>query len=277
MGAGLVGQVLWRFRFDFIAIAVAAAVMAAAVGYLGLQSLSSVVPLMGIVVAIFIGFRNRNAYNRWWEARTLWGGVVINGRSLHYALRAYEDGSPEMAAITDRMRRREVRHARRLAAELRGTPQPPGLADLTPQDPPDSTATELLSRQAADIGELSRAGMIDRQARRVLVTVNSAQANTAAGLERIKRQPIPRFYDLFTRGLAWFFALIVCTRMDTGGHNNAVGIVLGILIMALVILAERLGCLLEDPMSDDVFGLPLDRFCGQLSADLLGPAQPRRM
>ena len=117
----------------------------------------------------------------------------------------------------------------------------------------------------------------DRQARRVLVTVNSAQANTAAGLERIKRQPVPRFYDLFTRGLAWFFALIVCTRMDTGGHNSAVGIVLGILIMALVILAERLGCLLEDPMSDDVFGLPLDRFCGQLSADLLGPAQPRRI
>ncbi|MFM9032928.1 MAG: bestrophin family ion channel [Mycobacterium sp.] len=264
MRAPLVGQVLRRFRFDAPAILAVAAVMAVAVDRLGLQSVSAVVPLMGIVVAIFIGFRNRNAYNRWWEARTLWGAVVINARSLHYALLAYEDGTPEMAAITDRMRNREVCHARRLAAELRGRP---------PGDPAEATATELLSRQAADIGELSRAGLIDRQARRVLVTINSAQANTAAGLERIVQQPVPRFYDVFTRGLAWFFAVIVCTRMDSGGHGNVIGIVLGVLIMTLVILAERLGCLLEEPMSDDVFGLPLDRFCAQLATDLSSPAR----
>ena len=267
--AGVARQVLWRFRYDLMALLVVAAVMAVVVKFAPLQTISSVIPLLGIVVAIFIGFRNRNAYNRWWEARTLWSSIVSNARSLKYALIAYEDGSPEMAAITDRMRRREVRHAWRLAAELRGTPAP---AELTPEDPADCSATDLLARQAADIGELSRAGLIDRQARRVLVTINSAQANTAAGLERIKHQPIPRFYELFTRGLAWFFAIVVCTRMDAGGHDNPFGIILGILIMALIVVAERLGRLLEEPMSDDVFGLPLQRFCAELTADLLGPA-----
>lgn len=266
----LVGQVVWRFRYDLLAILVVATVMAIAVDYVGLQAVSGVVPLMGIVVAIFIGFRNRNAYNRWWEARTLWSSVLVNARSLNYALISYEDGTPEMAAITDRMRRREVRHAWRLAAELRGTPA--AVANLTPEDPAEATATELLARQATDIGELSRAGLIDRQARRVLVTINSAQVAAATGLERIRQQPIPRFYDLFTRGLAWFFAVIVCTRMDTGSHDNAIGIGLGVLIMTLVIFAERLGALLEKPMSDDIFGLPLDRFCGELTADLLGPS-----
>ena len=266
------GGMLGRFRYDFVAILVVAAVMAVAVDYVALESVSGVVPLMGTVVAIFIGFRNRNAYNRWWEARTLWGGVVSNGRSLDYALRAYEDGTPEMAAITDRMRRREARHAWRLAAGLRDTPVSPEMTGLTPEDPTDCTATELLRRQAVDIGELSHAGMIDRQARRVLVTINSAQVNAAVGLERIKRQPVPRFYALFTRALAWFFALIVCTRLDGTGHDNAVGILLGIVIMALVVIAERLGGLLEEPMSDDAFGLPVDRFCATLTADLLGPS-----
>ena len=266
------GGMLGRFRYDLVAILVVAAVMAIAVDYVALQSVSGVVPLMGTVVAIFIGFRNRNAYNRWWEARTLWGGVVSNGRSLDYALRAYEDGTPEMAAITDRMRRREARHAWRLAAGLRDTPVSPEMAGLTPEDPTDCTATELLRRQAVDIGELSHAGMIDRQARRVLVTINSAQVNSAVGLERIKQQPVPRFYALFTRALAWFFAVIVCTRLGGAGHDNAVGILLGIVIMALVVIAERLGGLLEEPMSDDVFGLPVDRFCATLTADLLGPS-----
>lgn len=266
------GQVIWSFRYDLLALLIVAAVMAFAVDIAALQAFSGVVPLLGIVVSIFIGFRNRNAYNRWWEARTLWSGVVINGRSLKYALIAYEDGSAEMAVITDRMRRREARHAWQLAAELRGRTAAPALSDLTPEDPADATATELLSRQAADIGELSRTGLIDRQARRVLVTINSTQVATAAGLERVRHQPIPRFYALFTRGLAWFFAIIVCIRLDTGGHDNVTGIALGIVLMALVITAERLGHLLEEPMSDDIFGLPLDGYCAELTADLLGPS-----
>jgi putative membrane protein len=166
------------------------------------------------------------------------------------------------------MRRREVRHAWQLAAQLRGTEPSPVLPDLTPEDPADCTATELLTRQACDIGELSRAGLIDRQARRVLVTINSAQVAAAGGLERITQQPIPRFYDLFIRGLAWFFAILVCTRLDGGGHDNVTGVVLSISIMALVIIAERLGRLLEEPMSADMFGLPLERFCTELTADL---------
>jgi len=261
-------EFLRRFRFDLPALLIVAAVMVVAVDYVPLQTFSGVVPLMGIVVAIFIGFRNRNAYARWWEARTLWSGITANGQSLNYALIAYEDGSPEMTAIVDRMRRREVRHAWQLAAQLRGTEPSPVLPDLTPEDPADCTATELLTRQACDIGELSRAGLIDRQARRVLVTINSAQVAAAGGLERITQQPIPRFYDLFIRGLAWFFAILVCTRLDGGGHDNVTGIVLSIFIMALIIIAERLGRLLEEPMSADMFGLPLDRFCTELTADL---------
>ena len=269
--AGLAWALAWRFRFDVLAILVTAVAMVWAVDYVGLQTVSTVVPLMGIVVAIFIGFRNRNAYNRWWEARTLWGAVVGNARSLHYALLAYEDGTPEMAAITDRIRRREARHAWTLAAEMHRTPAT--TAELTPEDPADCTSTDLLRRQAVDIAELSHAGVIDRQARRVLVTLNSAQVAAAAGLQRINTEPIPRFYALFTRALAWFFAVIVCTRLDAGGHDTVVGFALSILVMTMVVIAERLGGLLEKPMND-VFGLPLDRFCATVTADLLETPHP---
>lgn len=268
MTPGIARQVFWRFRYDLLGIITVAAVMSLAVNAVPLENISALVPLFGIVVSIFIGFRNRNAYNRWWEARTLWTGIAVNSRALSNALIAYQDGTAEMAAITDRMRRREIRHAYQLAAELRGTPAPIRLKELTPDDPADCTASGLLSRQAADIAALTRAGMIDRQARRVLVTINSTQVNTDVGLERVRHQPIPRFYDIFIRGLAWFFAILVCTRMDAGGHDNVTGIVLSVLIMALVIIAEQLGRLLEEPMSADIFGLPLDRYCADLAAEL---------
>ena len=267
----VIGAVIWRIRYDLLAVLAVAAVMTVLVDVLPLQSAAPVVPLLGIVASIFIGFRNSNAYARWWEARTLWGLVVGNGRAMSNALTAVCNPTPETDAVADRMRRRQVRHAWQLAAELGDTAPSAAVAALTPEDPAEASSGDLLARQAADIGAMTRADMVDMQGRTVLVNLNTAQAGAAGGLERIRRQPIPRYYDLFIRGLAWFFAILVCTRLDGGGHDRPVGIVLSILVMALFIVAERLGRLLEEPLSDNVFGLPMDRFCTGLGNDILGP------
>ena len=38
--------------------------------------------LIGVSLAIFLGFRNSTSYARYWEARTLWGQVLAATRSL---------------------------------------------------------------------------------------------------------------------------------------------------------------------------------------------------
>jgi putative membrane protein len=38
--------------------------------------------LVGIALAVFLGFRNGASYERWWEGRRLWGGLLIHSRSL---------------------------------------------------------------------------------------------------------------------------------------------------------------------------------------------------
>lgn len=262
------GSVAWRLRYDLVCVLIVAGVMAYLVTVLPLQSAAPVVSLLGIVVSIFIGFRNSNAYARWWEARTLWGAVIGNGRALSNALIAVCDQSPEALTVADRMRRRQVRQAWQLATELRCAPVPVDVRELTPEDRADVTNGDLLARQGADIGALTRDGMVDGQGRTVLVNLNTAQTNTAVGLERIRDQPIPRYYDMFIRGLAWFFAIMVCTVLG-GSHTNIGGFFAGIVIMVLFVVAERLGHLLEEPLSDGVFGLPMDRYCARLAADIL--------
>ena len=266
-------RVAWRLRWDLLAVLVVAAVMALLTGRLPMKSVAPVVPLLGIVASIFIGFRNSNAYARWWEARTLWGGAVGNARSLSNALVALDNQSAEMAEVADRMRRRQARHNWQLAAELRGEPAASAVSNLTPEDPADASSGDLLARQGADIGLLTRTGMIDVQGRTLLVNANTAQANTAGGLERIRHQPIPRYYDLFVRGLTWFFAVTVCI-VDADGHDRVAGIAVGVLLMTLFVVAERIGHLLEEPMSDTALGLPMEGFCARLTADLLGKGIP---
>ena len=38
--------------------------------------------IFGGVIGVIAGFRNTSAYSRWWEARTIWGGIVNNSRSF---------------------------------------------------------------------------------------------------------------------------------------------------------------------------------------------------
>lgn len=270
----VVGQVLWRLRYDLLAVLMVALAMAMFSGSALFAGAAPAVPLLGVVVSIFIGFRNSSAYNRWWEARTLWGTVIANSRALSNALVAVEDGTPEMAAVEDRMRRRQVRHAWQLAAELRGVPAGPAVRELTPEDPPAATAAGLLTFQAADIRDLKRATMIDPQARTLLVNVNSAEQLAEAGLERIRQQPIPRYYAIFIRMVAWLFAVMVCTRLGGDGHASVAGMAVSVAVMTLFIVAERLGHLIGEPMDDSVFALPMDGFCAQITADLLGPEHP---
>ena len=268
------GVLAWMLRYDLLAVVIVAAIMAVLADKVAFQGAATIVPLLGVVVSIFIGFRNSNAYNRWWEARTLWGTVVGNCRAISNALIAVDDCSDEMAVVVDRMRRRQVRHAWKLAAELRGVAPVAGVAELTPEDPVDASSGTLLALQANDVRDLVRADRIDRQGRVILTNLNTAQATAAGGLERIRNQPIPLPYAVFVRALAWFFGIMVCTRLDNTGHDSILGILVGVLVMALFVVAERLGHFIEEPMSNTPFDLPMNRFCAGITADLLGPDHP---
>ena len=132
------GLVAWQLRWDLLAILIIAAVMVPIPDAVQSENAVAVLSVLGIAASIFIGFRNSYAYARWWEARTLWGGIIINSRALHNGLRSVDTGSAAMAAIADRTRRRQVRHAWQLAAEMRGIPPVPGVVELTPEDPADA-------------------------------------------------------------------------------------------------------------------------------------------
>lgn len=38
--------------------------------------------IFGVVISIFLGFRNNACYDRWWEGRKLWGALIANTRHL---------------------------------------------------------------------------------------------------------------------------------------------------------------------------------------------------
>lgn len=269
----VVGLVLWQLRSTILAIAVVVLLLVPVPDAAQSEYAAAVLSVLGIGASVFIGFRNTIAYNRWWEARTLWGGIIISSRSLDNGLASVDTGTPEVGVILDRMRRRQVRYCWTLAAELRRIRPVDGVVDLTREDPADADAVDLLNRQAADIQTLAADGHIDAQARVLLMTANTAAATAQSGLERIRNEPLPIHYDLFIQGLAWFFGIMAFSRLDSTTHEIG-SVLVGVLLMTTFIAAERLGHFIEQPMNNGVFDISMYRFCGTITGNLLGAGHP---
>lgn len=47
------------------------------------------ISVIGTAVAFYVGFKNNQAYDRLWEARKIWGGIVNNSRTWGTVVRAY--------------------------------------------------------------------------------------------------------------------------------------------------------------------------------------------
>ena len=266
--------VMWQLRYTLLGVAAVVGVLMPVPDASQNQYAAAVLSVLGIAASVFIGFRNTTAYNRWWEARTLWGGIIINSRTLHNGLTSVDTGSPGMAPILDRMRRRQVRYCWQLAAEMRRIAPVPGAVELTPEDPPSADATDLMNRQSADVAALIDGGYIDDQARLVLMTANTGTVTAQSGLERIRNEPIPVHYDFFIRALAWFFGVMAFNRLDAASENHLGSFVVGVLLLTTFVVAERVGGLIEDPMSNTVFDIPMNRICATITGNLLGSGHP---
>ena len=95
----VIGLVLWQLRYTFLAIAVVVGVLIPVPDATQSDYAAAVLSVLGIGASVFIGFRNTTAYNRWWEARTLWGGIIISSRTLHDGLTSVDSGAPVVVAV----------------------------------------------------------------------------------------------------------------------------------------------------------------------------------
>ena len=68
----------------------------------------SVPAILGTVLSLLLGFRSNQAYDRWWEARHIWGAIVNDSRTLSRQVNSFTPVSYESDAI-DAFRQRMVK------------------------------------------------------------------------------------------------------------------------------------------------------------------------
>ena len=237
----------------------------------------TLVQVLGLLLSLFLGFRYSQAYNRWWEARVLWGALVNESRNWRDLLtRVLPSQLP--LSLRRRLLQQVVLMMWCLNAELRGfdreatvlAPQAHALAlKLGFKNP---CVQRLLQQMAKEQYKLHQDGWLDSVESREFGRVQQAITNALGGLERIRHQPLPASSTFFIRALTWVYGYLVFLKLDAIGPTTTA--LVGWLVFLVFLMAERIGTFLEHPFVDARFALPMDRFCALISFDLLGASDP---
>lgn len=224
--------------------------------------------LMGLALAIFLGFRNSAAYDRYWEARKLWGDLVHRSRSL--ARQAQTLAAPGSAS---RIVPRTIAFSSILRHQLRHTSPKEDLERLLGVDEATALATSarptqrLLLRMGEDIALMVRRGQLDAQFGANMDQTLSAMAAVAAGCERIQNTPLPFAYTLLLHRTAWLYCFLL-----PFGLVDSVGFMTPF-VVAIVAYTffglDALGDEIEDPFGVADNHLPLDAICREIEISLL--------
>jgi len=230
--------------------------------------------LFGSALALFLGFRDSSAYQRWWEGRSLWGLMINASRSLVRATNAFMDDSrPGVTDLKRTIALRQIAYVHALRCRLRKQDPKPDVLRLLSADEADegllrqNPPNGLLDGTGRRIAEARRAGHIDSIQQVQLEAILVDIANAQGGMERLKNTPLPsqyRFFpELFTR---IFCVLLPIGLVETLGLATPIGSTLaGLMFLAIL----QIGDDLVDPFANAVHDVPLSAMCRTIEIDLL--------
>ena len=228
---------------------------------------------IGIAAAFMVGFRNNASYDRYWEARKVWGDIVNDSRTwatqvLSFVTPKHEKNPDEQEISTLRRELiyRQIAWAHALCFHLRRLEKWDSLATfLNPQEliwlkDRKNRPTQLLRVQAERLGELSGEGFFDSFRHIAMARTIGTLYDSQGKCERIKETPFPRQYAESSRILVWIFVLLMPFGFvqDFGWLTIPFGVLAGEAFVAM----EAVGELTEHPfdfLDTDVPMLALGR------------------
>jgi putative membrane protein len=228
----------------------------------------------GTVLALLLGLRTNADYDRWWEARKLWGGIVNQSRNLVIAALAYGPGDQ---GWRERFVRWAASFPHIVRASLRGETVPPEVTELVGKDAAAevAAASHMPSHVAWRLAELLREALdlhrMDPSAFREMERQRSLLIDHVGACERIQKTPLPTMYGVKIRQfLVVFFVLLPFALIHKLGYEWLNPVVTMMLAYPVIFL-DQIGVELEGPFStSNLNHLPLDEITAAIERNLQG-------
>ncbi|MDI1476136.1 bestrophin family ion channel [Polyangium sp. y55x31] len=230
--------------------------------------------IVGVALAILLGFRNNASYDRWWEGRKLWGGIVNASRALaRQTTTLLEPGVAEptsgaapgddtlAAALKREILYRQIAYVHALRAVLRQQNALEGLAPFLPADELAALAQQknvpvaLMQTNGERLAFARRAGLLSEER---LLRIDATLVDLIGlqgGCERIKNTPIPAGYRVFTHRSVRAYCYVLPFGLVE--HLGALTTIVVMAVTLMFLVLDTIGRFLEDPFTTGPNALPL--------------------
>ena len=243
------------------------------------QGLSIPAGFLGTALAFLIGFRSNSAYERWWEARRIWGKLVNDSRlfsmrvlgllSVHFK----PDGDPtELAAIQKTLTYRHCAFVWAMDKHLRKLEPWGAIRPFLDGGEIERLRSELnvpmaiLRNQELALRDVFEAGYTDSW-RHMQIDALMENFNDALGqCERIKNTPFPKQYTWFLNYALWVFLLMLPFSLES--HLGLLFVPFSIAIGYVFIMLEYVGRHIESPFENTVNDTPMDALSRTIEINL---------
>jgi ion channel-forming bestrophin family protein len=221
--------------------------------------------LLGIVLGLFLVFRTNTAYDRWWEGRKLWGGLVNSTRNFALKLSSYI--SLEDHDNRDWFAKMIPNFVYAMKEHLRNGVQ---FNELEPVS--DSFAEELKkfkhkpNRISAlmymKVNELYKKGAITGDQLINLDKELKDFIDIIGACERIKNTPIPYSYMMYVKKFIFIYIITLPFAFVT--QSGYITVLIVVLITFVLMSVELIAEEIEDPFGRDLNDLPTDELAGKI-------------
>lgn len=223
--------------------------------------------IVGTAVSLLLAFRTSQSYERWWEARIVWGAIVNDSRTFIRQLSQFIPDESKQYIVD--FAERQIIWNYALGESLRRLPFSKRVEDYLhhKQIQAVNIPNALLDKHADDIQRLVSAGLIS-EFRQVQLNETLARLCDSMGkCERIKNTVFPKSYSLLVHTLIYLFAIILPFSLDDS--KIRLEITTTILLPVMFIAIEKTAILMQDPFENTPVDTPMTSLAQTIEINLL--------
>jgi putative membrane protein len=268
-----------KVKNEFIFVTIYSIILGVAHNYFGLAiTIPLAIPsILGTAISLILAFRTKQSYDRWWEARKIWGAIVNDSRTLirdiitftHLKKESLKDSQEDNIFVE-----RQVAWCYSLGQSLRGINPLMGLKKILKTDPADyeyikdhhNVPNALLMLHNYDIKQLMEDGKIDSIQQVALAEVTARLCDSMGKCERIKNTVFPKTYTMFVEYLLYLF--IILLPFGVMDFSAWFQIPLTIFVSMAFFLLERTAVHMQDPFENRPTDTPVTTLAQTIELNL---------
>lgn len=210
----------------------------------------TIATFLGTAISVLLSFKMSQSYDRWWEARKIWGAIVNDSRSLVLQLQAFLKGDDTDQQIKQ-LAYRQIAWCYSLGQSLRGLPPLESCDNFLPEDELQSLKEfknkplGILQMNVKQISKLREAGRLTDFENIQLNTTSVRFSDSMGAAERINSTVFPTTYRMFLHFTIYLFVAILSIALK--GVILAYEIPLLLLIALVFFILEKTAYYLQDP------------------------------